>query len=256
MLTTQDHEHRTHKMTNCKNCNHQISENFCPNCGNPAKLKRIDKHYISHEALHLLHFEKGFFYTAKELVTRPGDSIREFITENRNKHMKPVPFLILTSLLFTVIAHYFHADNIYNEKEKIELDQSSIGPILHWIQTHYGYANIISIVFYAFCVKLFFKKYNFNFFEIMILICFAMGQGMLFLTVESLFVGLLNQQAYIIIMTIIAFVYPIWVIGQFFDKSKVSSYVRAFGAYTLGYLLFYMAIIAVGLTVDLFIKSS
>ncbi len=255
-LTTNDHEHRTSKMTNCKNCNHQISENFCPNCRHPAQLKRIDKHYISHEVLHLLHFEKGFFYTAKELITRPGASIREFITENRNKHVKPVAFLILTSLLYTVIAHFFHAEDFYNEKEKIIIEKSSVGNIMHWIQTHYGYANIISIFFYAFCVKLFFRKYNFNFFEIMILVCFAMGQAMLLLTVETFFVGLLSKQTYVIIMSFIAFVYPVWVIGQFFDKSKASSYVKAFGAYFLGYLLFYAVIIAVGLTVDLFIKTS
>ena len=66
-------------ITNCINCNNQISEDFCPKCGQSAKLKRIDKHYVSHELLHLFHFEKGFFYTAKELFLRPGDSIKEFI---------------------------------------------------------------------------------------------------------------------------------------------------------------------------------
>jgi hypothetical protein len=85
-------------MTDCKSCGNILNEKYCPNCGQPAKLKRIDKHYISHELLHLLHFEKGFFYTIRELMTRPGDSIKEFIVEHRNKHMKPVGFLILTSL--------------------------------------------------------------------------------------------------------------------------------------------------------------
>lgn len=88
-------------MTNCKNCDNQITDKYCPNCGQSATLKRIDKHYISHEIQHLLHFEKGVFYTAKELLIRPGNSIREFIGENRNKHMKPVAFLILTSLLIS-----------------------------------------------------------------------------------------------------------------------------------------------------------
>ena len=89
-------------MKNCENCNNQFSENYCPNCGQSAKLRRIDKHYISHEFLHLLHFEKGFLYTIKELLSRPEDSIKEFIDKNRNKHMKPVPFLILTSLLLAL----------------------------------------------------------------------------------------------------------------------------------------------------------
>ncbi len=236
---------------NCKNCNTEINQSYCPNCGQAAKIKRIDNHYISHEVLHLLHFEKGFFYSAKALITRPGDSIKEFITENRLKHMKPVPFLILTSLLFTLISHLFHADQIYNGKEKLMFGESSVGAILKWVQTHYGYANIISGFFYALCVKLFFKKYKFNFFEITILLCFIMGQSMLLLTVETFFVGVLPNQVYTILLTIISLGYPTWVIGQFFDKTKVISYVKAFFAYLLGYLLFYFVMIIVGVTIDL-----
>ncbi len=78
----------------------------CPNFGQPSKLKRIDGHYISYEIQYLLHLEKGFFYTAKKLLTRPVKSIREFIDENMNKHMKPIAFLIPTPLLYTLIGHF------------------------------------------------------------------------------------------------------------------------------------------------------
>lgn len=241
-------------MTNCKECNKQIIENFCSNCGQPAKLKRIDKHYISHEVLHLLHFEKGFLYTAKELIKRPGYSIREFINENRTKHMKPVAFLILTSLLFTLIAHIFHADDIYNGKENLEFGKSSINDILHWVQTHLGYANILMGIFIALCVKLFFRKYKYNLFEITVLLCFVMGQGMLLLTLITFFVGIITQQLYTILISVIGFAYPTWAIGQFFESAKIVSYIKAFFAYLLGYLFFYIAIIPIGLIADLIIK--
>lgn len=87
----------------CKNCCSKIKGKYCPNCGQCATLKRIDKHYISHEIQHLLHFEEGFIYTVKELLTRSGNSIRMYLDENRNKHMKPVAFLIFTSLLYTIV---------------------------------------------------------------------------------------------------------------------------------------------------------
>lgn len=243
-------------MTNCKNCSNQIIHNFCSECGQPAKLKRIDRHYISHEVLHLLHFEKGFFYTAKNLITKPGNSIREFINENRNKHMKPVAFLILTSLVYTLIAHFFHADEIYNSKEKLAFGKSSIGDIQHWVQTHYGYANILMGIFIALCVKLLFRKYKYTLFEITVLLCFVMGQSMLLLTLETFFVGLLNKQSYTIILSIIAFAYPTWAIGQFFNRTKLISYIKAFFAYLLGYFFFQIAIIIIGLTTDLIIKGT
>ena len=234
----------------CKNCSTSIEGKYCPNCGQPAALKRIDKHYISHEIQHLLHFDKGFFYTAKELLIRPGRSIREFIDEARNKHMKPVAFIILTSLLYTFIAHFFHTDEIYNDKDKLIFQNSRVEDLLTWVQTHYGYANIMMGIFVALCVKLFFRKRTYNFFEVIILLCFVMGEGMLLLTVESFFVSLMSTQVFMAILTFIALAYPTWAIGQFYGKGKVSNYVKAFFAYLLGYLLFYVSIILLGLAAD------
>lgn len=238
----------------CKNCAAEINSNYCASCGQKVRLERIDKHYISHEIQHLLHFEKGAFYTAKELLLRPGKSIKEFITENRSKHMKPVAFLILTSLLYTVISHFLKADELYNKKEEIFFKDSFVGNLQHWVQTNYGYSNILMGIFIALCVKLLFMKYRYNFYEIIILLCFVMGQGMLFLTVQSFFVGVLSEVAFISFLTLISIAYPTWAIGQFFDKTKISSYVKAFFAYILGYLFFYLFIIIVGLTVDLIQK--
>jgi hypothetical protein len=82
-----------------------------------------------------------------------------------------------------------------------------------------------------------------------------MGQGMLLLTVETFFIGLLNSQLYAIILSIIAFAYPTWAIGQFFDSTKIVSYIKAFFAYLLGFFLFQIAVIIVGLITDLIIKG-
>lgn len=241
-------------MTNCRNCNNLINENYCSTCGHPAKLQRIDKHYISHEVLHLLHFEKGFFYTVKELFTRPGKCIRDYIEVNRNKHMKPFAFLILTSLLFTLIEHLLHADEIFNQKEQLSFGNSSINDIMKWVKTHWGYTNLLIGIFTALCLKLFFRKFKYNLFEIIILLCFVMGQAMLLLAVTTLLVRVLDKPTYIIVSSVISYGYSIWAIGQFFDGSKIFNYVKAFFGYFLGYLLFYIAIIPVGLTADLIIK--
>ncbi len=242
-------------MTSCKNCNNPVTGNFCPNCGQASMLKRIDKHYISHEILHLLHFEKGFFYTVKELMTRPGQSIGEFITENRNKHVKPVAYLIVTSLLYTLIAHFFHADEINNSKEKLEFGKVSyVGNILHWSQTHAGYSNIIMGIFIALCVKWLFRKYKYNFFEIMTLLCFVMGQIMLLYAFVAFFVGLLDGNIYKAIITIVGFAYPTWAIGQFFDGTKAISYIKSFLSYSLGCLLYLFAIVIGGLATDQIVK--
>ena len=242
-------------MTNCENCNNQINGHFCSNCGQSAKLKRIDKHYISHEFLHLLHFEKGFFFTVKELLTRPGISIKEFLNKNRNRHMKPVPFLILTALIFTLVLHYTHADKIYNDQFKTLSGKTKIYDILNWMQGHHGYANLINGFFVALSVKLFYRKFKFNLFEIIVLLCFVIGQATFLLTLTTIFYGLLSPKIYQTIGGILNLGYSTWAIGQFFDNSKILGFIKSFFVIIVGFLMTYTSIIALGLTADLLIRT-
>ena len=62
-----------------KNCTSEVTQNFCPNCGQASQLQKIDRKYILNEIQQLFNFEKGFFYTAKELLIRPGTSVKEYI---------------------------------------------------------------------------------------------------------------------------------------------------------------------------------
>ena len=167
-------------MITCKNCNATINEKYCPNCGQPATLKRIDGHYIKHEIEHLLHLEKGIFYTIKELLIRPGENVREFISDNRSRLVKPVIFVIITALIYTVLIRFF---NIKDKFISIDGTKSTVIIVMdEWLKNHYGYTLIIMGVFIALWLKLFFKKYGYNFFEILILLCFVLGMGMLILS--------------------------------------------------------------------------
>ena len=74
-------------------------------------LKRIDGHYILHEIEHIFHFERGILYTVRELLIRSGKTVREFITDNRNRLVKPIIFIIITSLIYTLVVHFFNDKN-------------------------------------------------------------------------------------------------------------------------------------------------
>jgi len=237
-------------MEHCKNCNLEISGNYCANCGQPVALKRIDGHYIVHEIEHVLHFEKGILFTIRELVTAPGKNIRDFFSENRSRLVKPIIFIIVTSLIYSVTSHFFHIEDGYVALHGFE--NSSVSAIFGWIQQHYGYANIIMGVFIALWVKLFFKKYGYNFFEILILLCFVMGMGMLIFA----FFAFLQGVTHIGLMPIagmFGFAYCTWAIGEFFSR-KAINYFKAFWAYVLGYLTFCIAAFALGSLIDLAIR--
>jgi hypothetical protein len=122
---------------NCKNCDTEASLNFCPNCGQPSILKRINGHYIIHEIEHVLHFEKGILYTIRELLLRPGENVRHFITENRNRLVKPIIFIIITSLIYTLVNHFFHIEDGYVNFD--ETKKSATGSLFN------GFRNIMDI---------------------------------------------------------------------------------------------------------------
>jgi hypothetical protein len=238
-------------MPNCKACNIELTSKYCPNCGQPNQLKRIDGHYIIHEIEHVLHFERGILYTIRELITSPGQNIRNYLSENRSRLVKPIIFIIVTSLIYSISISFSHIEDGY--VNYLDNSKSTASTIFKWVQGHYGYANIIMAIFIALWAKLFFRAYKLNIFEILIMLCFVMGMGMLIYSVFTIIQGWthfnLMQTA-----GIAGFAYTTWAIGQFYEKGKFINYVKAFFAYILGMLTFALTIQIIGAITDLIIK--
>lgn len=235
----------------CKNCTNEVIHNFCPNCGQPSKLKRIDGHYIAHEIEHVLHFERGILFTVKELFINPGQNIRNYISENRSRLVKPVIFIILTSLIYTLISHFFHIEDEYIKYEGME--KSAFVNILGWLQANYGYMNILTGMFIAFWLKIFFKKYDYNFFELLIMLCFVLGISMLIFAFFAIIEGILHIKL-LNITGIIGVIYLTSATANFFEKNKPVNYFKALSCYLLGMITFFVLTLAVGITIDIIIK--
>jgi len=232
---------------NCKNCNAELNSNYCPDCGVPKELKRIDRHYIVHEIEHVLHFERGILYTIRGLMTNPGQNIRNYLGENRSRLVKPIIFIIVTSLIYTLLSHFFHIEDGYVKYH--EQAKSTTGSIVKWVQDHYGYANIMMGVFIALWLKLFFRKSQYNIYEILIMLCFVMGMGMLIFSVFVVLQGLTHFN-FMTIAGVAGTLYAVWAVGQFFDRVKVSSYFKALAGYVLGMISFWVVPILIGTLID------
>lgn len=237
---------------NCKNCNNEVNQNYCPKCGQPASLKRIDGHYILHEIEHILHFERGILYTIRELITNPGQNIRNYLSENRTRLVKPIIFIIVTSLIYSLVNHFFHIEDGYVKFD--ESTKSTTGAIFQWVQVHYGYSNIIMGIFIAIWIKIFFRKYDYNFFEILIILCFLMGIAMLIYALFALFQGL-TKIDFMQIAGIVGIGYCSWAIGHFFDKKKPINFLKAFASYMLGMITSVLFAFLLGTLIDLVMKN-
>lgn len=233
-------------MNNCRACDFEVSNTYCPNCGRPVTLKRINGRYLAHEIEHVLHFDRGILYTLKVLLLKPGIHIRKFLSDDRSRLVKPVIFIIITSLVYTLIAHYFHIENMVDENVQ---KGSTAEKIMLWTDSHLGYANIIMGALIALFLKLFFKKHNYNYFEILILLCFVMGLGMLIFAIFILLEGVTHVD-FKIFATVVSLGYCSWAIGDFFAPKASMSYIKALLAYVLGTSSYSFLAIIIGSLID------
>ncbi|MEC4003431.1 DUF3667 domain-containing protein [Flavobacterium sp. SUN052] len=222
-------------MTNCKNCNHQIVDEFCSKCGQPKNIKRIDFKYMVHEIEHLLHFEKGFHFTAWNLIIKPGKTIRTYLFENRNKYVKPIVYLFFASLIFTLFTSFLHIKYTYLNVGYIEplKDKVNLKTIDNWLISHIAYTNIIV----GFCIApwlvLLYKNRKHNVFEMIVVMSYVLATGLLLLLP---LLALTKITTIFTNFTIFFLLYQIWAIGQFFGEKKILNYLKALLAFILGIL--------------------
>ncbi|MDC3388797.1 DUF3667 domain-containing protein [Flavobacteriaceae bacterium] len=215
---------------------------------NQKTLNRIDGKYIWSEISSVINFQRGIFYTIKELVIKPGKTVREFILYDRNRIVKPMIFLIICSLIYTIFQQLLNFEDGYVNVGGF--GDSKVSSIFNWIQKNYGYSNILMSIFIAAWIKLFFNKYEYNFYEIIILLCFVMGIGMLIYTISGILERITDLKI-LQIGAILGFIYTAWSIGQFFDKNKKTNYLKGLFSYVLGMISFYSLAIILGLAIDI-----
>jgi hypothetical protein len=234
---------------NCKRCGRGLSGDFCSACGHPGNLKRIDGRYLLSEISSVLNFDKGILYTVRELLLRPGESVRRYIREDRSKLMKPVIFVIVCSLLYSLAQQLLHFEADYAEANAKAAGESAVRDILVWMQKNYGYANIMMAFVIALWVRLFFRKGSYNYFEVLVLLFYVLGVGMLILAVSGIGESLVGFRL-LSIGGLIAFVYAGWAVARFYDKRKKINYLKGFVAYAIGTVTSFAAAILIGILID------
>ena len=146
-------------------------------------------------------------------------------------------------------------ENLHFKDSYIYLDNkdtSTSTTIFQWVQKNYGHGNLVLGIFIAFWTKILFRKYDYNFYEILILLCFVMGVGMFLLSVFGL-VERLTKLNFLGFggMSFVAFC--IWAMSQFFDKKKNVSCIKALFAYFQGLLTVALFVLLIGHLIDLLI---
>ena len=213
-----------------------------------AQVPRIDGSYILTEIGSVLSLKKGILLTIRELLLRQAENIRAFLREDRFRLVKPVIFVIFCSFLYTILQQTLGFDDGYSQFMEDD-NNSTAYKIIFWIQANYGYANIAMALFVAIWIRLFFRRYNYNYWEILIMLLYVFGTMMIIgvlLGIIEIAVGVKTA----LYTNIIGFIYITWATGQFFNGKKWFNYVKAFFAYLLGSMTATIVALVIGILVD------
>jgi hypothetical protein len=156
----------------CQNCGHVFTGKYCPECSQRADTHRITWHYIWHELPHSIwHVDKGIAFTLRELFTRPGYTIREFLDGKRVNHYRPLALVLLLGALLVFLSQSLgvrmsaqvqqtFSDAGDSPSEALKAFQSEVNQFTEKNQT---LISLLTIPITSFFLWLFFRKKSRNY---------------------------------------------------------------------------------------------
>ena len=232
----------------------------------PEKLKRIDGQYIFREIADVFCAKSGLFYTIKKMLISPGKSVRQYLEEDRKPFVRPIVFVIVTSLIYAFVDFFFslsvfeqlrteHPDISFFTTPFVIIALPDSFSFLRWLTGSSAYTTLLLGVFVAFAARILFRKSGYNFFEILVLLCYVCGISMLFLSVSVVLshlsdFSIMGGPGALILGIMLSMIYLVWAVGQFFEKNqhgvvkKIMLYVKAFLCFCIGQSV-YVALIRI-----------
>ncbi|SMP07666.1 DUF3667 domain-containing protein [Chryseobacterium profundimaris] len=212
--------------SHCLNCKSEVSYNYCPHCGQKTSTHRYSiKHFVEHDLVHgVWHVDKGILFTLKELFTRPGHSIREYIQEKRVNYFSFVTLILLLLTLTAMLAPYVHikVSDLVSPQSRAMMNSME-----EYMTAHPKQVLIISIPIYSLFSFLWFRRSGVNFSEHLVLNSYRVIPELIVgLVISALTIFYTNTAVvallYFGVLSFFSFLYSILFYYQFFSDSPYS----------------------------------
>lgn len=163
-------------MDTCKNCDRPLQGKFCSQCGQKANTRRIDRHWLMHELQHsLFHVDKGILYTLKELYTRPGHAMREFLEGKRVKHFRPVALIMILAAIYS-IGFQLTGQEVSKVVANTNDQRVDTAAAMEVFMKYYALFELCTVPIYAFWSWLLMRRFGHNYMEHLVINAFLGGQ--------------------------------------------------------------------------------
>jgi len=110
----------------CLNCNHplDVSDKFCPNCGQNNSIKRLSiKDFVDEFLANFYAYDSKIKRTVVSLFTKPGKAAREFTQGKKQFYANPFRFYLSVSLVFFILSGIIQK---FSDQTIVDLDQSKV----------------------------------------------------------------------------------------------------------------------------------
>ncbi|WP_258097635.1 DUF3667 domain-containing protein [Marinoscillum pacificum] len=203
---------------NCKNCDEVVTGKFCSNCGQSAKISRINwRNFINQVTESVFLVNKGFFYTLFKLFTKPGQSIRNYLDGKRKGFYQPIAYVLVLSTFYFLLSQLSDKNTLLtNILSGFFFDEAKndtrIVSYLSWVSDHHAYITLLLIPVFSLASFVAFIGHQVNYLEHLVLNAYVTGQ-------QAIIYALLLPFPEII-PTIIATIYTAWVYWQLFKNGN------------------------------------
>ncbi len=233
---------------NCRNCGHEFEGNFCNNCGQSAKVDRINwKYLVNSISESILQIDRGFLYTAKILLLRPKESLTDFFIGKRKRLSKPFTFLIVSATILLISTKIIGSETFvddflsgYNAGFESKSKDNLSPKLTEFFTKNQTYIFLLTVPIFSMASFLSFRKRKYNFSEHLILNLFITGEQLL---IYSIFSFIKDRDLAILPLTF-GIAYNIYVYNVLFNKiSLLKRSLNLFITYLLYLILIFLALL-------------
>jgi hypothetical protein len=239
--------------SHCLNCSTPLTSNYCAQCGQKASTHRYSiRHFIEHDVIHSMwHVDKGILFTLKQLFTRPGHSIREYIEGKR------VGYFSFFTLLLLLLGFSVFLNN-YKLVEMADImpasSKETMNKMQKFMKENPKAMLMIMIPISSIFSFLWFRKAKLNFSEHLVMNAYkAVTESILGLVITLSMIATANISILRILYSVISllsFAYSFWYYKQFFSAygySKKALIFRILGTISSFFILSFLVGIILGL---------